>query len=49
MNYKVGEFVVSGTEPTTKLRFSMKQIDCTHSEGVFCADSIFNYLLFLVT
>ncbi|KAI9122195.1 hypothetical protein K1719_006884 [Acacia pycnantha] len=41
VNYKVGEFVVSGTEPTTEVRFSMKQIDCTHSKGGLCVDSVF--------
>ncbi|KAF7804354.1 F-box protein PP2-A15-like isoform X1 [Senna tora] len=41
VNYKVGEFVVSGSEPTTEVRFSMKQIDCTHSKGGLCVDSVF--------
>ncbi|XP_054800188.1 F-box protein PP2-A15-like isoform X2 [Prosopis cineraria] len=41
VNYKVGEFVVSGIEPTTEVRFSMKQIDCTHSKGGLCVDSVF--------
>ncbi|XP_020213008.1 F-box protein PP2-A15 [Cajanus cajan] len=41
VDYKVGEFIVSGSEPTTKVRFSMKQIDCTHSKGGLCVDSVF--------
>lgn len=41
VDYKVGEFTVSGSEPTTKVRFSMKQIDCTHSKGGLCVDSVF--------
>jgi hypothetical protein len=41
IDYKVGEFVVSGSEPVTEVRFSMKQIDCTHSKGGLCVDSLF--------
>lgn len=41
VDYKVGEFIVSGSKPTTKVRFSMKQIDCTHSKGGLCVDSVF--------
>ncbi|KAI4300399.1 hypothetical protein L6164_033783 [Bauhinia variegata] len=41
IDYKVGEFIVSGSEPTTQVRFSMKQIDCTHSKGGLCVDSVF--------
>jgi len=41
VDYKVGEFIVRGSEPTTKVRFSMKQIDCTHSKGGLCVDSVF--------
>lgn len=41
VDYKVGEFIVSGKEPTTEVRFSMKQIDCTHSKGGLCVDSVF--------
>ncbi|XP_027364989.1 F-box protein PP2-A15-like isoform X2 [Abrus precatorius] len=41
VDYKVGEFIVSGSEPTTQVRFSMKQIDCTHSKGGLCVDSVF--------
>ncbi|KAL1331939.1 F-box protein PP2-A15 [Arachis duranensis] len=41
VDYKVGEFIVSGSEPKTEVRFSMKQIDCTHSKGGLCVDSVF--------
>ncbi|KAI9086343.1 hypothetical protein K1719_031797 [Acacia pycnantha] len=41
IDYKVGEFVVSGSERITEVRFSMKQIDCTHSKGGLCVDSVF--------
>lgn len=41
VDYKVGEFLVTESEPTTKVRFSMKQIDCTHSKGGLCVDSVF--------
>ncbi|KAL5716776.1 hypothetical protein ACHQM5_009899 [Ranunculus cassubicifolius] len=39
IDYKVGEFVVK--EPETEVRFSMKQIDCTHSKGGLCVDAVF--------
>uniref|UniRef100_A0A1J3HSI0 F-box protein PP2-A15 n=1 Tax=Noccaea caerulescens TaxID=107243 RepID=A0A1J3HSI0_NOCCA len=39
--YKVGEFVVTGSEPLTEIQWSMKQIDCTHSKGGLCVDSVF--------
>ncbi|KAG2682857.1 hypothetical protein I3843_10G003800 [Carya illinoinensis] len=41
IDYKVGEFIVSDSEPATEVRFSMKQIDCTHSKGGLCVDSVF--------
>lgn len=41
VEYKVGEFVVTEAEPVTEVRFSMKQIDCTHSKGGLCVDSVF--------
>lgn len=41
IEYKVGEFIVSDAEPTTEVRFSMKQIDCTHSKGGLCVDAVF--------
>ena len=41
IDYKVGEFVVTGSEPSTEIKWSMKQIDCTHSKGGLCVDSVF--------
>ncbi|XAR64614.1 hypothetical protein NMG60_11008362 [Bertholletia excelsa] len=40
IEYKVGEFIVTESDPTTEVRFSMKQIDCTHSKGGLCVDSV---------
>ncbi|XP_043707562.1 F-box protein PP2-A15-like isoform X1 [Telopea speciosissima] len=40
IEYKVGEFTVSDSEDATEVRFSMKQIDCTHSKGGLCVDSV---------
>ncbi|KAI4378691.1 hypothetical protein MLD38_016135 [Melastoma candidum] len=39
--YKVGEFIVTDPEPAMEVRFSMKQIDCTHSKGGLCVDSVY--------
>ncbi|KAJ4969807.1 hypothetical protein NE237_002906 [Protea cynaroides] len=41
IEYKVGEFAVHDSEDATEVRFSMKQIDCTHSKGGLCVDSVF--------
>ncbi|KAG6693566.1 hypothetical protein I3842_09G006900 [Carya illinoinensis] len=41
IDYKVSEFTVSDSEPATKVRFSMNQIDCMHSKGGLCVDSVF--------
>ncbi|XP_038904876.1 F-box protein PP2-A15 [Benincasa hispida] len=41
IEYKVGEFLVNKSGSTTEIRFSMKQIDCTHSKGGLCVDSVF--------
>ncbi|CAK9146680.1 unnamed protein product [Ilex paraguariensis] len=40
IEYKVGEFIVNESNPATEVRFSMKQIDCTHSKGGLCVDSV---------
>ncbi|XP_021743163.1 F-box protein PP2-A15-like [Chenopodium quinoa] len=40
IEYKVGEFIVTDTDPVPEVRFSMKQIDCTHSKGGLCVDSV---------
>ncbi|CAK7343340.1 unnamed protein product [Dovyalis caffra] len=41
IDYKVGDFIVTDSEPATEVKFSMKQIDCTHSKGGLCVDSVF--------
>ncbi|XP_073062826.1 F-box protein PP2-A15-like [Primulina eburnea] len=40
IEYKVGEFIVGESDPPTEVKFSMKQIDCTHSKGGLCVDSV---------
>ncbi|KAL2933498.1 F-box protein PP2-A15 [Bienertia sinuspersici] len=40
IEYKVGEFIVTECESAPEIRFSMKQIDCTHSKGGLCVDSV---------
>ncbi|KAK4478707.1 hypothetical protein RD792_014205 [Penstemon davidsonii] len=40
LDCKVGEFIVTDSDPETEVRFSMKQIDCTHSKGGLCVDSV---------
>ncbi|GFY82684.1 phloem protein 2-A15 [Actinidia rufa] len=40
IDYKVGEFIVTESDPRTEMKFSMKQIDCTHSKGGLCVDSV---------
>lgn len=39
IEYHVGDFVVNSSD-AMELRFSMKQIDCTHSKGGLCVDSV---------
>lgn len=39
IEYYIGDFVVSSLE-MLEVRFSMKQIDCTHSKGGLCVDSV---------
>lgn len=41
--YHAGDFVVSKPDQTIKLKFSMAQIDCTHTKGGLCVDSAFIY------
>ncbi|KAJ4826935.1 hypothetical protein Tsubulata_013403 [Turnera subulata] len=41
IEYKVGEFIVTNSEPPTEVKFAMKQIDCTHSKGGLCVDAVF--------
>ncbi|XP_073306486.1 F-box protein PP2-A13-like isoform X1 [Primulina huaijiensis] len=39
--HHVGDFVVENSHTVTKLRFSMTQIDCTHTKGGLCLDCAF--------
>ncbi|XP_077248572.1 F-box protein PP2-A13-like [Tasmannia lanceolata] len=43
INYHVGDFVVENSNTSTKVKFSMTQIDCTHTKGGLCVDSVFIY------
>lgn len=38
--YHVGDFVVNNSRELTKVKFSMVQIDCTHTKGGLCVDSV---------
>ncbi|KAH7855493.1 hypothetical protein Vadar_025535 [Vaccinium darrowii] len=40
VHYHVGDFTVERPAMTTKIKFSMKQIDCTHTKGGLCLDSV---------
>ncbi|KAF5734469.1 F-box protein PP2-A12-like [Tripterygium wilfordii] len=42
-HYHVGDFVVANANVTTKIKFSMMQIDCTHTKGGLCLDSVVVY------
>lgn len=39
--YHVGSFVVADSKVPMKVKFSMMQIDCTHTKGGLCVDSVF--------
>ncbi|KAK7265540.1 hypothetical protein RJT34_33160 [Clitoria ternatea] len=41
--YHAGDFVVENGNASTKLKFSMTQIDCTHTKGGLCLDSVLVY------
>ncbi|KAG6490063.1 F-box protein PP2-A13-like [Zingiber officinale] len=41
INYRVGDFVVDKCDVPTRLKFSLTQIDCTHTKGGICIDSVF--------
>ncbi|RLN17582.1 F-box protein PP2-A13 [Panicum miliaceum] len=41
--YHVGDFVASSSEQAIKLKFSLAQIDCTHTKGGLCVDSVLIY------
>ncbi|KAL3647206.1 hypothetical protein CASFOL_008174 [Castilleja foliolosa] len=40
MLYHAGDFVVASSCKSTKVKFSMTQIDCTHTKGGLCVDSV---------
>ncbi|XP_057481519.1 F-box protein PP2-A11-like isoform X1 [Actinidia eriantha] len=40
VHYHVGDFVVENPNSQTKIKFSMTQIDCTHTKGGLCLDSV---------
>ncbi|GJN30087.1 hypothetical protein PR202_gb18366 [Eleusine coracana subsp. coracana] len=41
--YHVGDFVVSSSEQAMKLKYSLAQIDCTHTKAGLCVDSVLIY------
>ncbi|XP_077243125.1 F-box protein PP2-A12-like [Tasmannia lanceolata] len=43
INYHVGDFFVENSDNLTKVKFSMTQIDCTHTKGGLCVDSVLIY------
>ncbi|PKI41418.1 F-box protein PP2-A12-like [Punica granatum] len=44
VHYHVGDFNVLGHDsPPTRVKFSMTQIDCTHTKGGLCVDSVLIY------
>ncbi|XP_060218782.1 F-box protein PP2-A13-like [Lycium barbarum] len=40
VQHHVGDFVVTDGTLPTKIKFSLKQIDCTHTKGGLCVDSV---------
>ncbi|XP_055815015.1 F-box protein PP2-A13-like [Solanum dulcamara] len=40
MQHHVGDFVVKNATVPTKIKFSLTQIDCTHTKGGLCVDSV---------
>lgn len=43
IHYEVGDFVVESSDAPTRIKFSMMQIDCTHTKGGLCVDSAVIY------
>ncbi|KAL8141522.1 hypothetical protein V2J09_014554 [Rumex salicifolius] len=41
--HHVGDFAVESSDLVTKVKFSMTQIDCTHTKAGLCLDSVFIY------
>lgn len=42
-HYHAGDFVVENSKEPTRVKFSMTQIDCTHTKGGVCFDSVVIY------
>lgn len=40
VHYHVGDFVVGNSKTLLKIKFSVTQIDCTHTKGGLCVDSV---------
>ncbi|XP_061998263.1 F-box protein PP2-A13 isoform X1 [Rosa rugosa] len=40
VNYHVGDFIVDDPHALIKVKYSMTQIDCTHTKGGVCVDSV---------
>jgi hypothetical protein len=40
INHHVGDFVVKSSNELVKIQFAMVQIDCTHTKGGLCVDSV---------
>ena len=43
IQYHAADFVVDNSNAPTKIKFSMTQIDCTHTKGGLCVDSVLIY------
>ncbi|KAK6158110.1 hypothetical protein DH2020_005424 [Rehmannia glutinosa] len=43
IHYHAGNFVVTDSRKSMKVKFSMTQIDCTHTKGGLCVDSVVIY------
>lgn len=41
IHYHAGDFMVEKPNTSMKVKFSMTQIDCTHTKGGLCLDSVF--------
>lgn len=41
VHYHAGDFMVEKPNTSMKVKFSMTQIDCTHTKGGLCLDSVF--------
>lgn len=40
VNYHAGDFIVTNPNDPTKIKFSLRQIDCTHTKGGLCLDCV---------